>query len=129
MRNVALVAEVDDADLDDGGADGAAGQIMEGVQATAGPRCLVQVPEPLVQVPADLSEHWLAVVVPRGERCLVASAQGRTVSRRSDGTRMETFQSGLPAGSSGPSETQTYYVLDMLLWNGTPVHECEAEFR
>ncbi|KAI8925776.1 hypothetical protein BC831DRAFT_426430 [Entophlyctis helioformis] len=126
---------------------------MEGVRKSSARTRRTAFPKPqvfmeaewLADIPEDFESAWLAVVVPRGERCLLISSRGRTVSRRADGTRIDMFLSCLPGGSyaavsprqSKPCildcfyvpSTQTYHVLDILCWNGNHVDECDTEFR
>ena len=85
-------------------------------------------PEWLVEIPSNLATDWFVLPRPEGQRCLVISSRGQTVSRlRNGGVVLERFHSGLPAGGSGGSgsrggdtcivdciyntESQTYYVL------------------
>ena len=51
--------------------------------------------------PRDLREKWFVKPRPRGSRCLVVAARGRTTARSArDGSTLSTFQSGLPGGSA-----------------------------
>lgn len=51
--------------------------------------------------PEDLRTKWLVKIRPRGTRCLVVSARGKTIARSArDGSTLSTFQSGLPGGSA-----------------------------
>ncbi|KAL1914951.1 uncharacterized protein VTP21DRAFT_7867 [Calcarisporiella thermophila] len=97
------------------------------------------------EVPKDLLENWYLITCPAGKRCLVSSANGKTVSRLRNGLIFDTFQSVLPAGSKSykgnrssdycildciyDPNSLTYYVLDIMCWKGHPIYDCETEFR
>ncbi|KAH6569678.1 hypothetical protein BASA50_002126 [Batrachochytrium salamandrivorans] len=126
-------------------APGSAGSnAMSGVRSLYS-KSLVMQPEPLIEIPSDLVTGWISMVFPQGERCLLVSANGKTTSRGIKGHRIDTFLSCLPGGSYASvsprqnkpcifdciyhAPTQTYYALDILMWNGAPVHECDTDFR
>ncbi|KAK5667393.1 hypothetical protein BDV3_007211 [Batrachochytrium dendrobatidis] len=124
------------------------GSLQSGSNVTAQTvehQLMVMLPEPLMEIPLDFTSGWLAMVFPQGERCLIISSRGKTISRRAHGQKIESFLSCLPGGSYATitpkynkpcildciyhQPTQTYYALDILTWNGNPVHECDTEFR
>ncbi|KAI7835612.1 hypothetical protein COHA_010489 [Chlorella ohadii] len=100
-------------------------------------------PEWLVDVPPDLGTEWYALPRPEGQRCLVISARGQTVTRLRSGVLYERFASRLPAGGPGQggddnfcimdcvyhAADQTYYILDLMCWKGYSLYGCSAEFR
>eukprot|EP00854_Cymbomonas_tetramitiformis_P028018 gene28018-34651_t len=101
-------------------------------------------PEWMVDVPTGITTDWYVVPHPEGERCLVISSRGGTVSRRRNGSIVHRFPSALPNGSRATGANsdsycildcvfhktdQTYYVLDIMCWKGHAVYDCTAEFR
>lgn len=86
----------------------------------------------------------LALPRPEGQRCLVIAQRQKTIARTRAGSIFQTFASCLPGGShsAGASpdafsildavysqSTGTFYVLDMMAWNGYLLYDCSAEFR
>lgn len=84
----------------------------------------------MVDVPLDLGSSWSVLARPSGVRCLIRSGGGETV-RHSKGGATRRFPSALPGGSrarrtNGGCEldciwvepSHTYYVLDIMRWNG-----------
>ena len=54
--------------------------------------------------PRDLRRKWYVRPRPRGARCLVVAARGKTTARSArDGSTLRAFQSGLPGGSARTS--------------------------
>lgn len=88
----------------------------------------------LVDVPADFATHWLVVPCPVGKRCLVVAGQGRTRAFQRNGYCIKSnFPSRLPGGNRRDqarhkescmldciynSQSKTFYILDLLAWNG-----------
>ena len=77
----------------------------------------LQLPEYMTDVPTDLGENWLCQPKPRGKRCAVIAARGRTSAFDTRGKRItlenkkKYFQSAIPGGSfqtRGNSETFLY---------------------
>lgn len=59
----------------------------------------LQIPDWMVEVPADLGSSWLLAVKPEGERCLLLSEGGRVEVRRKNGYVLERYvDSRLPQG-------------------------------
>lgn len=99
----------------------------------------------LVDIPSDLgSQTWFVIPRPEGQRCLVTASRGKTLSRLRNGNVLHRFNSSLPSGSphSGGKAGEytildcifnramrTYFVLDMMCWNGQLLYDCSAEFR
>ena len=93
------------------------------------------------EMPPDFDTLWRMLVCPLGKRSLVIAKSGVTRVYTRKGIRVNTFQSGLPGGSrngySGVTvidaiycrDETTYFVLDVLTWNGHCMLECETEFR
>lgn len=86
------------------------------------------------------------VVMPRpeGQRCLVIASRQHTVSRTRSGSILHSFPSPLPGGSRathGNAEVfsildtvfsepdKTYFVIDIMAWNGYVLYDCNADFR
>ncbi|OZJ01472.1 hypothetical protein BZG36_05498 [Bifiguratus adelaidae] len=100
--------------------------------------------EHLTEVPEDLDINWYIVPCPVGKRCMVISGNGRTIARARSGRVIKIFQSPLPSGSKlyrgGPNkccvldcifdeQALTFYILDMMAWNGAEFWDCDSEFR
>lgn len=95
----------------------------------------------LCEVPTDFYTHWYMVLCPRGKRTLVIAANGQTRIYSRTGYFMFQFQSPLPGGAYHASsknsildciyveEEHTFYVLDLISWNGCTFLDCETEFR
>lgn len=98
----------------------------------------------LVEVPPDFHDSWYVVVCPVAKRCLVVAARGVTTSYSRNGHFMNSFPSHLPGGcrKRAPKRTEysildcfydsqasTYYILDLMCWNGHPIYDSETEFR
>ncbi|TRY61780.1 hypothetical protein TCAL_06254 [Tigriopus californicus] len=98
----------------------------------------------MVDVPADLGQSWLYVLVPEGRRNLVVAGRGQTSAYARHGRKVSQFPSALPGGNRRqrpPHHMVTlldciysptgrcYYVLDVLVWNGHEYLGCESEFR
>lgn len=103
-------------------------------------------PEWMVDVPPDLGHAWFATPRPKGQRVLVISSRGCTVSRLKNGRVLHRFPSALPGGSQrtkhGKAEDSfcildcvfhqedgVYYVMDCMAWNGMSLYDCTAEMR
>ncbi|XVF49634.1 hypothetical protein PTKIN_Ptkin04bG0029000 [Pterospermum kingtungense] len=106
----------------------------------------LMLPEWMIDVPDRLSQDWYVFARPAGKRCFVVSSNGTTVSRQRNGSILHHFPSALPAGAktrdgSGSAQSycildcifheldQTYYVIDIVCWNGYSLYDCTAEFR
>lgn len=97
----------------------------------------------LVEVPSDFAEEWLMVLCPFGKRNLVVTSGFSTKSYSRSGFFLNSFPSYLPGGNRRQQNergcsildclysevNKTYYVLDMMCWNGHQIYETETEFR
>lgn len=98
----------------------------------------------LVDVPEDFEENWLMVVCPVGRRSLVISSRATTTAYSRVGQLLNNFPSYLPGGhkrtyhNAGDhcildciyhETSRTYYVLDVMCWNGHPVYDSDTKFR
>ena len=98
----------------------------------------------LVEVPADFESKWHAVVCPVGRRSLVVASRGTTLAYSRSGECLKCFPSNLPGGCAKTHRTandycildciyvetaRTYFVLDLMCWNGHPVYDSDREFR
>lgn len=108
-------------------------------------RNILMLSEWMVQVPERFEEDWLMIVCPVGKRCAVVSSQGRTRSFARNGFEfLNKFPSLLPGGNGNSrgaakqnaildclfSESErTFYVLDVILWNGVSFYGCHTDFR
>ncbi|MCO5584806.1 hypothetical protein L7F22_038738 [Adiantum nelumboides] len=103
-------------------------------------------PEWMVDAPSRLRDDWYVMARPAGERCLVVSSNGTTVSRLRNGRIHHCFPSALPNGArthAAATSSQVfcildcifyepdniYYVIDMLCWRGYSLYDCSYEFR
>jgi snurportin-1 len=104
----------------------------------------VMLSEWMVDVPEDLETSWTLVLCPVGKRCLVVTSRGETKAYARNGYLMRTFGSQLPGGNKSKlnhykeycvldcifSEVEkTFYILDIIAWNGMSFYESETEFR
>ncbi|KAH7430545.1 hypothetical protein KP509_08G003400 [Ceratopteris richardii] len=104
------------------------------------------IPEWMVDVPSHLRKDWYVMARPSGERCLVVSSNGTTVSRLRNGCIRHCFPSALPNGSRTRESIaasqvfcildciyhepqKTYYIIDMMCWRGYSLYDCNYEFR
>ncbi|KAL8602313.1 hypothetical protein ACOMHN_022826 [Nucella lapillus] len=97
----------------------------------------------LVEVPEDFIEEWSMVVCPVGRRTLVVTNGSTTRAYAKNGKCVRSFPSLLPGGCRRKSKyrnstildcvynelDKTYYVLDLMCWNGHSIYETETEFR
>jgi hypothetical protein len=102
---------------------------------------LVQ-PTLLQNIPLDFYDNWACIVAPNGVRCSVMTKTGETISRKANGSFIESFHSRLPNGGSTRHHTvkdkcildcilydEKYYILDIFEWCGTEFEECEFDCR
>lgn len=94
----------------------------------------------LVDIPNDFNE-WSLKIVPFGKRRLLDAQFGRTTLYDKRGKQTNRYWSGLPGGNKHSPNTQTlldgiydefsktFFILDVLLWNGYDYTECETDFR
>ncbi|KAI6656379.1 Snurportin-1 [Oopsacas minuta] len=92
-------------------------------------------------VPQDFDTLWRMIICPNGKRSLIIAKSGVTKVYSRKGVLVNTFQSGLPGGNrscySGVTvldaifcrDQRTYFLLDIMTWNGHTLIECETEFR
>ncbi|XP_045462069.1 snurportin-1 [Harmonia axyridis] len=106
-------------------------------------RFRVSMSEWFTQIPDDLSDKWLVKFCPVGKRRLIISNMGKTKCFNKFGQKLFHFISSLPGGSrkytkkGGLSvldcifneKTNTFFILDMLVWNSVSFLDCEAELR
>ncbi|CAL1544975.1 unnamed protein product [Lymnaea stagnalis] len=96
----------------------------------------------LVEVPSDFATEWITVLCPVAKRCLIVASKGTTRAYTKSGYCMNSFPSHLPGGYRKNVEkettildclfneaTQTYYILDLMCWNGHTIYDTETEFR
>jgi snurportin-1 len=108
-------------------------------------RDILMLSEWMIEVPDNFDDDWLMIVCPVGKRCAVVSSQGRTrVYARNGYEFLTKFPSMLPGGNGSArgsakhnaildcifSESEkTFYVLDVILWNGVSFYGCQTDFR
>jgi len=85
----------------------------------------LQLPEYMTDVPTDLGENWLCQPKPRGKRCAVIAARGRTSAFDARGKRItlenkkKYFQSAIPGGSfQTRGNSETFCILDCVYGGG-----------
>ncbi|CAB3405099.1 unnamed protein product [Caenorhabditis bovis] len=93
----------------------------------------------LVDIPDQLSEQWTMVVAPIGRRCLVVATKGLTNAYNKSGRNVMQFNSYLPGGYGRNKYSHTvldcifgdntFYVIDILSWDGREYNECPFDFR
>ncbi|KAK2720358.1 hypothetical protein QYM36_004296 [Artemia franciscana] len=105
----------------------------------------LMISEWLEEIPDSLEDEWIVVVCPVGQRCLVVASQGKTRAFAKSGRFLARHPSMLPDGCINPGRSltsrptyidciysesmETYFVLDVLMWNGLQVVDCDTEFR
>jgi len=102
---------------------------------------LFMIPEWLIETPKDFGEEWTVMARPEGQRCLVRSRSGKTVCRGKHGGVMFYFKSRLPSGSLDQQKgeaildcvwhkaSETFFVVDVILWNGVKIGQKFWDFR
>ena len=93
-----------------------------------------QLPEWMVDCPANLSDDWLVLPRPEGKRCLLeTSSRGQAVVRGRTGFVTHSLKSSLPASCCIDciyhEQNRTFYALDLISWNGHEFLCCDASFR
>lgn len=98
----------------------------------------------LVDVPKDLADNWVMIPAPVGKRSLVVAGDGQTKHYSKGGKFINQFPSALPGGCRHQHgfrkamtlldcifcpATNTYYVLDLMVWNDHQYYGCEMDFR
>lgn len=100
----------------------------------------------LVDIPEDFYQNWYMICCPKGKRTLVIASNGRTSVYTRNGYFMFYFESQIPGGSRFPlkhniktknsildcifvESEQTFYILDVIIWNGCSFYGCDTEFR
>jgi len=110
-------------------------------------RNLVMLSEWMIDSPPDFPDKWTVTVCPVGKRCTVVAARGSTKAFARNGYPWlhHDFPSSLPGGSKGKKSSggkqncildciycerdRTFFVLDLILWNGVSFFGCESQFR
>lgn len=88
----------------------------------------------------DDYENWIARPCPKGTRCIVVAANGRTETYNKRGGFILKFNSNIPGSSTHRqlmtmldciyvSETSTFYVIDVLVYKDQDFRNCDANFR
>jgi len=98
----------------------------------------------MTDIPTDFRENWLCGIRPEGERCLVYSQNGRTLSRNKTGNFIHKhFNSNLPSGNNKSqqqgktsvldciwiNDLNIYYVIDVIIWNDMKIYESDSSTR
>lgn len=98
--------------------------------------------ESMEDIPSSFAKNWLMIVCPLGSRCLVIASRGYTGAYTKTGYHIISHPSNLPMGNKmfqgyGPcvldciycNETETYYALDLMCWDGQAVYDCDTQTR
>lgn len=99
----------------------------------------LQLSEWWMEKPDDIA-NWYIRPCPKGMRCLVVAANGRTEVYNKKGRFLNRFRSRLPGDTRHRQSTtmldcifvfslSEYFVLDVLAYGNQDVTECEASFR
>lgn len=95
----------------------------------------VQLSEWMRDRPDDL-DNWILVPCPKGKRHIVVAAANKTIAYSKTGTVIDIFQSSLQSGRYltvldciYSEETQSFYVLDVLIYHNQEFVLCDASFR
>ncbi|XP_062579394.1 uncharacterized protein LOC134241341 [Saccostrea cucullata] len=97
----------------------------------------------LTDIPSNFETEWYAIICPTGKRHLVLACEGETISQLKNGILVKSFRSLLPGGfpyemahkdmcvvdTIYNKQTDTYYIMDCMVWNSQHLTQCEAEFR
>ncbi|UXI15442.1 E3 ubiquitin-protein ligase Nedd-4 [Sarcoptes scabiei] len=101
----------------------------------------------LVDVPEDFFRNWFMMCCPKGRRTMIIASNGQTKVYTRTGYYLFRFQSLIPGGSRTWIEKhnqkskksildcifveteQTFYILDVIVWNGCSIFDCDTEFR
>lgn len=99
----------------------------------------LQLSEWLMEKPDDI-DNWYMVPCPKGKRCLLVAASGRTKVFNKYGYYVREFRSKLP-GDHGQRQSTTvldciyiaeckkYYILDVLAYGNQDMIQCDVAFR
>lgn len=92
----------------------------------------VQLSEFMIE-PLENPEDWLMVPVAKGRRCLVVKFKKRTLAFYKNGGFLKELQTNLPRNTILDcfynDQSKTFYVIDLLLYNGKDYTLCEYQFR
>ncbi|KAK3606019.1 hypothetical protein CHS0354_025057 [Potamilus streckersoni] len=110
-------------------------------EALASANMELMLSEWLLEVPENFKEDWITVVCPVGRRCMLVASKGKTVVYAKGYRVPGYFVSILPGGNRKEgkdftildaifNETEkTYYILDVMYWDGQAVHNMETVAR
>ncbi|RZF44741.1 hypothetical protein LSTR_LSTR000693 [Laodelphax striatellus] len=86
----------------------------------------------LLEIPDDFPE-WIMVPCPIGQRNLLVSRMSCATSYNKHGSSINTFKCQLPRNTILDCifcwKSKTFYVLDVLQWNGHCLRNCQTDFR
>ncbi|XP_059173169.1 uncharacterized protein LOC131953813 [Physella acuta] len=98
--------------------------------------------ENMDEVPSSFAKNWITVVCPVGSRCLVVSSRGYTGAYTKSGYHIISHPSNLPFGNKMMqgggvclldciycNDSETYFVLDVMCWDGQPTYSCDTQTR
>jgi len=97
----------------------------------------------LVEVPVDIAANWILILCPEGRRNFVIASNGLTKVYSKSGKMVKKFPSNLPGGNRNQNrrnkysildcvfsdKEKTFYILDMMCWDGFQYYDCDTEFR
>ncbi|GMR36998.1 hypothetical protein PMAYCL1PPCAC_07193, partial [Pristionchus mayeri] len=99
----------------------------------------------LIDIPEELTQSWISVMVPTGKRALVIANRGETKVYNKGGRLLRSLDSRLPGGQRGGQgrakghscmldcivnlERQQFFVLDVIQWNDMTFYESPFDLR
>jgi len=135
--------EGDDQDIDDGDEEDMDTSEFRQRRMAKSYKKQLMLSEWLVEVPEDLSTHWILILCPEGRRNFVVASNGITKVYSKNGKQVKKFPSNIPGGSRSQKRRNSYsildcifsekekifYILDMMCWDGFQYYDCDTEFR
>lgn len=95
----------------------------------------------MLEIPHDFSENWIMIPCPLGKQVILIASKGITSAYGRKGWVTDSFYSALPGGHSTNGREYTilnciwieslgtFYLLDVLVWDGQPVMHHDAKYR
>ncbi|GMS84665.1 hypothetical protein PENTCL1PPCAC_6840, partial [Pristionchus entomophagus] len=99
----------------------------------------------LIDIPDELTQSWISVMVPAGKRALVIANRGETKVYNKGGRLLRTLDSRLPGGQRGGQgrtkghscmldcivilEKLQFFVLDVIQWNDMTFYDSPYDLR
>ncbi|XP_075217710.1 snurportin-1 isoform X2 [Lycorma delicatula] len=94
---------------------------------------MIMFSEWLIDIPSNFTDNWIMVPCPDGKRSIIVSEMNQTISYTKKGIPTRHFKTLLPPKTVldciWNSKTESFYVLDVIQWNGMSLKNCQADFR